>query len=72
MLAEHPDPQPCSIADWRRRSGLVYVDAHGDYNTPETSPSGMLGGMPAAVAAGKCLHRLRYQNMLREPASTQP
>jgi len=49
------------------RIGLVYVDAHGDYNTPETSPSGMLGGMPVAVAAGKCLHRLRNRNMLEEP-----
>jgi arginase len=47
--------------------GLVYVDAHGDYNTPETSPSGMLGGMPVAVAAGKCLHRLRKQNRLETP-----
>jgi arginase family enzyme len=25
---------------------LVWVDAHGDLNTPETSPSGFLGGMP--------------------------
>lgn len=51
--------------------GLVYVDAHGDYNTPETSPSGMLGGMPVAVAAGKCLHRLRKQNGLHEPLSSE-
>src|SRR5262249_31984585 len=26
--------------------GLVWVDAHGDLNTPETSPSGNLWGMP--------------------------
>jgi len=50
-----------------RRVGLVWVDAHGDYNTPETSPSGMLGGMPVAVAAGKALPRLRNQNQLRVP-----
>jgi len=49
------------------RVGLVYIDAHGDYNTPETSPSGMLGGMPVAVAAGKALHRLRIQNKLIYP-----
>ena len=30
--------------------GLVWIDAHGDYNTPETTLSGMLGGMPVAVA----------------------
>lgn len=47
--------------------GLVYVDAHGDYNTPDTSPSGMLGGMPVAVAAGKCLPRLRLRNRLEKP-----
>jgi len=50
-----------------RRVGLVYVDAHGDYNTPETSPSGMLGGMPVAVAAGKALPRLRKQNGIQVP-----
>jgi arginase len=50
-----------------RRAGLVYVDAHGDYNTPETSPSGMLGGMPVAVAAGKALPRMRKQNGIQVP-----
>ena len=49
------------------RVGLVWIDAHGDYNTPETSPSGMLGGMPVAIAAGKALHRLRLQNGLGYP-----
>jgi len=49
------------------RVGLVWIDAHGDYNTPETSPSGMLGGMPVAIAAGKALHRLRLQNGLKYP-----
>jgi arginase len=28
------------------RLALVYIDAHGDLNTPETSPSGNLWGMP--------------------------
>jgi len=50
-----------------RRVGLVYVDAHGDYNTPDRSPSGMLGGMPVAVAAGKDLARLRIQNEIHIP-----
>jgi arginase len=53
--------------EWPRRVGLVWIDAHGDYNTPETSPSGMLGGMPVAVAAGKCLHALRLQSGLPVP-----
>ena len=29
-----------------RRLGVVWFDAHGDLNTPETSPSGNLWGMP--------------------------
>jgi arginase len=32
--------------------GLVWLDAHGDFNTPETSYSGILAGMPVAVLAG--------------------
>ncbi len=34
------------------RPHLVWFDAHGDFNTPDTSPSGFLGGMPLAIAAG--------------------
>lgn len=32
--------------------GLVWFDAHGDANTPETTPSGNIHGMPLAVAMG--------------------
>ncbi|HSB60204.1 MAG TPA: arginase, partial [Vicinamibacteria bacterium] len=32
--------------------GLVWFDAHADANTPETSPSGNIHGMPLAVALG--------------------
>lgn len=52
---------------WPRRVGLVFVDAHGDYNTPDTSPSGMLGGMPVAIAAGKALEDHRRRHGLRYP-----
>jgi arginase len=34
------------------RVGLIWFDAHGDMNTPETSPSGNIHGMPLAVALG--------------------
>ncbi len=34
-------------------ASLLWFDAHGDFNTPETSPSGFLGGMPLAMAAGR-------------------
>ena len=50
-----------------RRTGMIWIDAHADFNTPETTLSGMLGGMPAAIAAGLCLERLRTQSGLRQP-----
>ena len=33
-----------------RESGLIWVDAHGDINTPLTSPSGNVHGMPVSIA----------------------
>lgn len=32
--------------------GVVWIDAHGDLNTPETSPTGNVHGMPLAAALG--------------------
>jgi arginase len=32
---------------------LIWFDAHGDFNTMETSPSGFLGGMPLAMLVGR-------------------
>src|SRR5213080_972251 len=49
------------------RVGMVFIDAHGDFNTPETTLSGMLGGKPVAIAAGQCLTRMRIKAGL-EPA----
>jgi arginase len=34
--------------------GVVWVDAHGDLNTPESSPSGNVHGMVLAAALGLC------------------
>ena len=36
-----------------RETGLVWFDAHSDFNTPETSPSGNVHGMPLAAILGK-------------------
>jgi arginase len=36
----------------RKRLGLLWVDAHGDINTPRTSPSGNIHGMPLAALLG--------------------
>ena len=34
------------------RTGLIWLDAHADFNTPETSPTGNIHGMPLATLAG--------------------
>ncbi|HVA62549.1 MAG TPA: arginase, partial [Terriglobales bacterium] len=33
--------------------GLIWLDAHGDFNTPETTPSGNIHGMPLACLLGR-------------------
>ena len=35
------------------RTGVLWIDAHGDFNTPETSPSGNIHGMPLAALTGR-------------------
>ena len=37
-----------------RDLGIVWFDAHGDFNTPETTDTGYLDGMGLAIAAGRC------------------
>jgi len=53
------------------RVGLVWIDAHGDFNTPETTYSGMLGGMPVAISCGLCFDRLRRTCGLDPPLPTK-
>lgn len=36
-----------------KRVGVIWFDAHGDMNTPDTSPSGNIHGMPFAAILGK-------------------
>lgn len=36
----------------RKKLGLLWIDAHGDINTPSTSPSGNVHGMPLAAVMG--------------------
>jgi arginase len=44
------------VAEFYRRqnqkTGLIWIDAHADINTPETSPSGNVHGMPLAAILG--------------------
>jgi arginase len=42
-LKQHPSDKP----------GLLWIDAHGDFNTPETTRSGFVGGMPLAFVCGR-------------------
>jgi arginase len=35
------------------RTGVIWLDAHADFNTPQTSPSGNIHGMPLAVLTGR-------------------
>lgn len=35
------------------RLGLAWFDAHGDFNTPDSTPSGNVWGMPFAMACGR-------------------
>jgi len=52
------------------RVGLVWFDAHGDFNTPGTSLSGMLGGMPVAVCAGLAFPSWRERSHIVAPVPT--
>ena len=41
-----------------KRLGIIWFDAHGDFNTPETTITGFLDGMGLAMAAGRCWRSL--------------
>lgn len=45
---------------------LIWLDAHGDFNTFETTPSQFIGGMPLAMLVGK------GEQKLMEQAGTKP
>jgi arginase len=51
------------------RIGMLWLDAHPDFNTPETTRSGSLGGMPVAVATGRALQVMRLDAKLDPPMS---
>ena len=40
------------LASMHGPGGVLWIDAHADINTPETSPSGNVHGMPLAAALG--------------------
>ncbi len=42
------------IAGLGQSVGVIWIDAHGDFNTPQTTTSGFLDGMTLATATGRC------------------
>ncbi|MBL8055041.1 MAG: arginase family protein, partial [Anaerolineales bacterium] len=49
--------------------GITWFDAHGDFNTPATTISGYLGGMPLACCCGRGLDELRAAAGLTQPVA---
>jgi arginase len=47
-------PVLAAVRERHPEVALVWIDAHGDLNTPATTPSGFLGGMPFAQLLGWC------------------
>src|SRR5262245_16711510 len=45
-------------------TGIAWFDAHGDFNTPETTISGYLGGMSLACAVGRGLDDVRERSKM--------
>jgi arginase len=48
-------------------TGIIWFDAHGDFNTPETSQTGYLGGMPLAIILGHGHEELRQASKISKP-----
>ncbi len=57
ITASRPDRWPPARTGLRRLNnkplGLIWVDAHGDMNTPQTTTSGNVHGMPLAALLGQ-------------------
>src|SRR5271165_2893508 len=62
------------VAEFYRRQnqriGLIWIDAHTDINTPESSPSGNVHGMPLAAIMG--LGPLELQNIFDFSPKVKP
>ncbi len=47
-----------AYAEGARKVGIIWIDAHGDVHTPDTTPSGNVHGMPLAILLGEGSERL--------------
>ncbi len=52
-----------------RDLGVLWFDAHGDFNTPETTVGGFLDGMALAMATGRCWRELLSRLPSFEPVA---
>jgi arginase len=48
--------------------GVLWVDAHGDFNTPHTTPSGNVHGMVVAALMGRCPSSLAIGDRVLQPS----
>lgn len=51
--------------------GFIWLDAHGDFNTPESTESGLVGGTPLAAIAGLCQGKA-YRNWMMASGLERP
>lgn len=51
--------------------GFIWLDAHGDFNTPESTESGLVGGTPLATIAGLCKEKA-YKSWMQQSGLEKP
>jgi arginase len=59
------------IAGLGAETGVLWIDAHGDFNTPQTTMSGFLDGMTLATATGRCWSELAHSIEGFEPVADE-
>jgi arginase len=58
ILAGNCNTAVGTVAGLGARTGVLWFDAHGDFNTPETTVGGFLDGMALAIVTGRCWREL--------------
>jgi arginase len=60
------------VAGLGPKTGVIWFDAHGDFNTPETTTTGFLDGMALAMLTGRCWRSLSetIENFQAVPGSS--
>jgi arginase len=58
VLAGNCNTAVGTLAGLGRGTGVAWFDAHGDFNTPETTSSGFLDGTAVATITGRCWTQL--------------